>query len=240
MLDRVKTLGTIGYMGGIMSLPEPFVWSWTQMLEYNRTALCQSDEQIHYTRAQMSLHSAARNHLAWSMQGDWLLMLDTDMVFEPDLAARLVRAMYQYNLDIVTGLYVYKAHPAVPTVYMYNDRTGNHEPIGSWDKSSEIFEISSSGGGCLLIRRRVFDRIVADIKQPPFEMIPPYGEDHSFYQRARRVGFHAYCAWKVQASHLGYKYVIHEPDSEIPILNQYTVLGYGDSKNTKGENAAWQ
>jgi len=28
------------------------------------------------------------------MQGDWLLMFDTDVAFEPDMAARLVMTMY--------------------------------------------------------------------------------------------------------------------------------------------------
>ncbi len=236
IMKRTKTLGTVGYMGGIMSLPEPFVWSWTQMIEFNREALCQDNEQIHYTRAQMSLHSVARNHLARSMQGDWLLQLDTDMVFDPDFCARLVRIMYQYDLDILTGMYVYKSHPSIPTVYMFNQRTGCHEPIGAWDMDSDLFEISSSGGGCLLVRRRVFDVIIDQIHQPPFEMIPPYGEDHSFYLRARKCGFKAYCAWKVQAAHLGYRQVKHEIDLTLPVLNQYTVSGYGDSPQTRKEN----
>ena len=107
MLTRKKTIGTVGYMGGIMSLPEPFVWSWTQMIEFNREALCQEDEQIHYTRTKYSLHSAARNDLMEHMKGDWLLQLDTDMVFDPDFCARLVRVMHVYNLDIVTGVYPY-------------------------------------------------------------------------------------------------------------------------------------
>jgi len=221
MIMRRKTLGTVGYMGGIMAIPEPFMWSWTQMLEFNREAMCQEDEQIHYVKAQQSLHSAARNELVSKLQGDWLLQLDTDMVFDPDFCARLVRIFEAYKLDILTGLYAYKSNPSIPTLYMFNEETGRHEPIGNWDQNSDVFQVDSAGGGCLLVRRNVFEKIITDIKQSPFEMIPPYGEDHSFFMRARKCGFKAYCAWKVQAAHLGYKQVIHDLDPTLQVLNNY-------------------
>jgi hypothetical protein len=220
-LTRKKTIGTVGYMGGIMSLPEPFVWSWTQMIEFNGEALCQEDEQIHYTRAQLSLHSAARNQLVENMRGDWLLQIDTDMVFDPDLCARLVRVMYSYDLDIVTGLYPYKSNPNVPIIYHQDQETKRHEPIAIPQEAAdvEIFEVDSAGGGCLLVRRSVFERIMRELRQPPFEMIPPYGEDHSFFMRARKLGIKAYCAWKVQAAHLGYKQVVFNHDPTLPTSN---------------------
>ena len=217
-------------MGGIMALPEPFVWSWTQMIEFNREALCQDDEQILYERAQLSLHSAARNSLVAKMRGDWLLQLDTDMVFDPDFCARLVGTMERYKLDIVTGLYTYKNYPQIPTLYMFNPANGHHEPIGGWNEDVEIFEVDSAGAGCLLVRRSVYERIMAELHQPPFEMTVPYGEDHSFFMRARKLGIKAYCAWKVQAAHLGYKQVVHQFDSELPLLNTYAVTGYGTRK----------
>ena len=92
MIEREKTIGTVGYMGGIMAIPEPFMWSWSQMVQFNSEVL----PQIHYTRARMSLHSAARNELYAQMQGDWLLQLDTDLVFDPDFVARMVR-MFDTN-----------------------------------------------------------------------------------------------------------------------------------------------
>lgn len=231
MLTRKRTIGTIGYMGGIPALMEPFVWSWSQMVEYTPEALCSDPdaERIEFIRTHYSLHSAARNDLVSRMKGDWLLQLDTDMVFDPDFCARLVHIFEHYKLDILTGLYTYKAHPGVPTLYMHNKDTGRHEPIGKWDTDSEIFEIDSAGAGCLLVRRAVYERIVTEVLQPPFEMIPPYGEDHSFFMRARKLGYKAYCAWKVQAAHLGFKQVQHEPQT-LPIFNEYAVTGYGTRK----------
>lgn len=230
MLSRKNTIGTIGYMGGIPAIPEPFVWSWTQMLQFTESAICQDHEQIAAVRAQYSFHSMARNELVSKLQGDWLLQLDCDMVFDPDFAARLVMTMERYKLDIVTGLYCYKNHPEIPTLYMFNKANGLHEPLAKWDDECEVFEVDSAGAGCLLVRRSVYERMVQELHQPPFEVIPPYGEDHSFFMRARQLGIKAYCAWKVQAAHLGYKQVIHTPDRTLQVLNEYGVTAYGTRK----------
>jgi len=230
-MKRTRTIGTIGYMGGLMSMPSPFVWSWSQMVQFTPEAICQEDEKIDFVRTEYSLHSAARNDLVTKLAGDWLLQLDTDMVFDPDFAARLVTIFERYKLDILTGLYTYKSQPNIPVLHMFNEATGRHESIGQWDTSSEIFGVDSAGGGCLLVRRRVFERIFRELRQTPFEMIPPYGEDHSFFMRARKLGFKAYCAWKVQAAHLGFKQVQHEFSDGLPILNEYPVTAFGTALN---------
>jgi GT2 family glycosyltransferase len=230
MIERKKTIGTIGYMGGIMSLPEPFAWSWSEMREFTREAVCQEDEQIKFTRTKYSLHSAARNDLVSKLKGDWLMQFDTDMEFEPDFAARLITIFERYKLDILTGLYVYKTQPGIPTLYMYNSETGRHEHIGKIPEESEIFEVDSAGGGCLLVRKAVYERIVTELYQPPFEMTAPYGEDHSFFLRARKLGYKCYCAWKVQASHLDYSRVRYQPDSTLDLLTDYAVTGFGTKK----------
>ncbi len=230
MMDRKRTIGTIGYMGGIMSVPEPFAWAFSEMREFTSAAVCQENEQIKFTRTKYSLHSAARNDLVSKMKGDWLLQLDTDMEFEPDFAARLITIFERYKLDMLTGLYVYKSQPSIPTLYMFNPETGRHEHVCNWDKSADIFEVDSCGGGCLLVRREVYERIVTEVFKPPFEMTPPYGEDHSFFLRARKLGYKVYCAWKVQATHLDYHKVRHQFADQLPILNDYTVTGYGTQK----------
>lgn len=231
MLSHQKTLGTVGYMGGIMALPEPFVWSWTQMIQFNAEAV--QGGKIDYVRTKYSLHSAARNDLVHQMRGDWLLQLDTDLVFDPDFVARLLTIFERYKLDILTGMYVYKSQPAIPTLYMFNKESGLHEHIGQWDEDCEIFEVDSAGGGCLLVRKEVFERIVNEIHQPPFEITPPYGEDHSFFRRARKLGYKAYAAWKVQAAHLGYKEVVHQPDYSLSVVREVPVTAFG----TRNEGA---
>lgn len=232
MLDRIKTIGTIGYMGGLMSLPEPFAWSFANMLVFTNEAMPEGT-RVKPARTGYSFHSAGRNDLVSQILGDWLLMLDTDLEFDPDFAARLIMMMERYKLDIVTGLYAYKNHPEVAVVHMFNEETGRHEPISRFDENCELVEVSSAGAGALLVRKSVYERIVTELYEPPFQVIGAYGEDHSFFMRTRKLGIKAYCAWKVQATHLGYKAVEFSPNlSPNTICTDYTVTGFG---TTKGE-----
>lgn len=227
-VEQRKAIGTIAYMGGIMSLPEPFVWSWTQLVEYSNEALCQTNEYIKKDRSRMSLHDMARNELVSRMKGDWIMMLDTDMEFDPDVCARLVMLMYRHDLDVVTGLYPYKGNPALPILHMYNEETKKHEIIGSWPKDANLFEVDSGGAGCLLIRRRCLEKVIKEGKAFPFERIGSWGEDFSFFSRVRQVGMKVYCAWRVQCGHLTYNplYLAEVDMSQVPVVNSYAVSGF--------------
>ncbi len=229
MLDRIKTLGTIGYMGGLMSLPEPFAWAWGNMLQFTQEAI-PAGTRIKPARTKLSFHSGARNDLVSQISGDWLLMLDADLEFDPDFAARLIAVFERYKLDILTGLYAYKSHPEVAVVHMFNEETGRHEPISKFDDASDLVEISSAGAGCLLVRKSVYERIVTELYEPPFQIIGAYGEDHSFFMRARKLGIKAYCAWKIRASHLGYNPVEFTPNLANANCNEYTVTGFGAAR----------
>lgn len=230
MLDQKKCIGTVAYMGGIPAIPEPFVFSWTQLIEFNRESLCQADEYIHYTRARISLHSAARTEIVAQIRGDWVFMLDCDMTFDPDILARLLRLMHLYNLEIVSGIYPYKSAPCFPVASTWNETTQRHEGIADWPQDADVFEVSSIGAGCLLIRKRVLERIVIELQQDPFEMIPPHGEDHSFFMRCRKLGIKGYCAPKVQAGHLSQTPLYIDPNAgayRVARGNTRTVEAFG-------------
>lgn len=229
----VKTesiLGTIGYMGGIMNVPEPFCFAWGNMLVYSQEALCQPGEHIHPDHTKLSLHDYARNDLLSRMRGDWMLMLDTDVAFEPDFAARLVGTMYRHNVDVLTGCYVYKKPPHYPVLYLYNPETGRQDEIvARWDRNREIFPIDSAGGGCLLVKRQVFERITGELNENPFDRIDNKGEDHSFFYRLRKLNIKAYCAWKVQMQHLeyvGFTLDDYVPDPEV--AHEFVREGFSD------------
>jgi Glycosyl transferase family 2 len=210
-MRQAQCIGTISYMGGVMSVPETFAWAWAEMRQFSAEALCQLGQYVHADRATVSLHSAARNYLAGSMRGDWLLMLDTDLDFEADLCARMVQTMNTYSIDVLTGVYCFKNPPNTPVLYLWNEETEKAENIGSIenDGGPRIFQIGAAGGGCLMIRRRVFDRIREELGEQPFDHVPnkhikgaTMGEDHSFFHRCRLLGIKAYCAWDIHALHL--------------------------------------
>lgn len=204
MLIRHREIGTIAYMGGVMAVQEPFCWAWGNLMAFTQEALCGPDEHIHFDRTKLSLHEHARNELLGKMRGDWILMLDTDLSFEPDLAVRLVRLFEQNKLDVLTGFYSYKKPPHFPVVYAHDPASDKHEILADWDRSLNLIQIDSAGAGLLLIRRGVTERITTELKENPFSCYPGKGEDHSFFMRLRKLGIKAWGAPHVEADHLEY------------------------------------
>ena len=194
-----KTLGTVAYMGGVAAVLEKFAWSWGQMVQFNAENM-RSGEQIHYARATASYHAYARNELAENMIGDWLLMLDTDHEFEPDLVIRMVELAQKNKLRILSAMYQYKGWPYAPVAF--GGTPGERRQITDWSDGMKAFRIASAGAGSLLVCRDVFQEIREKLHELPFDPIPPIGEDHSFFSRAGRCGIAAWCSADIQSHHL--------------------------------------
>jgi hypothetical protein len=207
MLLGKKTIGTIARMGGVMSVPDPFAWSWGQMIEFNSEYMAKDGERIEYSRADFSYHAIARSELCKKIKGDWILMFDTDHQFEPDLAARMVQRMMKYDLDVLTGLYFHKRLPRPPVLYKWNPDQKVFEIIAEWDdmEGEFLIPVDSAGAGCLLIRRRVLERIENEIGEEPFAPIDPWGEDHSFFLRLMKLGIKSYCDPSMECHHLAFQ-----------------------------------
>lgn len=206
-------LGTIGYLGGLPALLEEFCWAWGQLIQYNTEYLCGPGQIVHLARAKVSLHFFARNSLVEQTQGDWLFQTDTDHAPDPDLLVRMVHALNTYNVDVITALYRHRGEPGAPTIYEWSDVVAaaagqKHDgqvfamPIGNWDPDASLLQVGSAGGGALLVRKRVFDRIRAELHEMPFNMTPGYGEDHSFFLRCRKLGIKVYAMTRAESPHL--------------------------------------
>src|SRR5439155_20130556 len=113
-----------------------------------------------------------------------------------DLAARMLHLMNVHNIDVLTALYQYKSPPYSPVLFRWNEKD-NLEMIGDWDSSVSTFDIGSAGAGALLVRRQVFE-----VVQNPFDVMPPYSEDHSFFKRLKEAGIKSYCCPLIEAPHL--------------------------------------
>lgn len=202
MLYGKKYVGTVAYLGGLMAVPESFCWAWSQLIQYNTDYLVEPNEAIFYDKATFSFHSYARNSIIERMKGDWLVMFDTDHVFDPDIVARLLNAATKYDLDVLSALYMHKNPPFGPVIYNFDG--DNIVPLGDWERPSDeyLIDIGSAGAGTLFVRRRVFDRIKEELKEMPFDITHPYGEDHSFFLRLRKLGIQAYCAPYIESLHL--------------------------------------
>jgi hypothetical protein len=132
-------------------------------------------------------------------------MLDTDHKPEPDLAVRLLTLMLQAEIDVICGVYCHRTPPNSPVLYQWNKTGTGLEPIGDWDRSVKLVEVGSAGGGALMVRRGAYQRIREELKCMPFDIDPPFGEDHSFFKRCRQLGIKVYAAPMIESPHLDVK-----------------------------------
>ncbi len=209
---RRRAAGTVAYLGGLHAVLENFAWAWGQMVAYNADHMADAETYIHTDRARVSDHAIARNSLVERFLGDWLVMLDTDHEFDPDIVARLVNSANAYGLDVLTGVYLFKSEPHYPVLYEWmpsKDGDDVLRQIMGWENMGPGFlEIGSAGAGCLFVRRSIFDRMreeLADdpkLRGAPFDRVPPYSEDHSFFLRLRALGVTPFVATHIHSPHL--------------------------------------
>jgi len=165
-------------------------------------------------------HSIVRNAIAAKFWGNWLLQLDCDHTFLPNILQRMLAVFQERKLDVLTGLYYQKKPPYLPVIYTWNDRTQLFEHMASWP--GEVFRVDGAGGGCLLVRRGVFGQlarlreIVAERGSPserpipasafgqPFDRIPEWemSEDLSFFYRCYLAGIKVWAHPGVVCHHL--------------------------------------
>jgi hypothetical protein len=196
-------IGTLAWMAGVWATPTDFTRSLAKMVAYNyESGIMGPHEFVHIDDQPTSYHSAARNALAKRFMGDWLLQLDTDHVFEPDLLARMVGLIRKWDVDVLTAVYRTKIHPYLPNLFWWDEAGQQFVQMAAVDWNQPLAEIKCSGAGALLIRRKVFDRIREELHEEPFDIIHPYSEDFGFYRRCIKLGIKTYVAPQICVDHL--------------------------------------
>lgn len=216
---RGQAQGTVGYLGGVPVDPH-WLRDYNDMGTYNAEVygpgvIAELDSKITY-------HAEARNELARTFSGDWLLQLDTDHTFECDLLQRLLRTFQTYKLDVLCGFYQRKVWPFLPQIYQWvDDGTPGSEtlrPVVKVSNKAAVYQVGAAGAGCLLVRRSVFERIRAELGEEPFDPRPArvvvdpvsgehrfqgsWSEDLGFFIRLRKLGIKAFCDLRIQYRHL--------------------------------------
>lgn len=86
---------------------------------------------------------------------DWILMLDHDMLFEPDTLERL----RSHGLPYVSGLYMRRRHnPILPVWFQPYDGTFPFRRFTAVPERGRLHPIGASGWGCILIHREVIEK----------------------------------------------------------------------------------
>lgn len=140
---------------------------------------------------------AARKKLVEDMMGEYLLFIDSDMIFNRAMIERLLEA----DADIIGGVCVQKTPPHYPTIKMKNEE-GFYKPVEEVPVN-QIIEVDGMGLAFCLIKKKVFSMT----KQPWFTPIPrkddAVAEDLAFCERAKEAGFKILVDTAVQPGHLG-------------------------------------
>jgi len=204
-ISKPKAIGTIG-RAWADNCPSYWVDSYVDMINFNNRYLATGkDEFIHHVKGSVSYHEAMRNEMVEKMLGDWLFMVDTDHMYAPDILMRLLAIMEENKINVLSGVYTYKFQP-------HNVVAGNWDikedgkiaiaPLESLYIEQDIQQVGVVPGGCLLVKRKVYDAIKRHFKRAPFDIIQGLSEDYSFCFRCREMGIPVYLAPRVECHHV--------------------------------------
>ena len=152
-----------------------------------------------------SLIYDSRNKLAGyalEMEADYILWLDSDMVFQPDTLERMMDTLNKHpHIDILSGLYFRRTTPFTPVLFNKLERDGEtlvFEDVK--EVPNDLFEVAGCGFGCVLMKTDCLFGIGMNWFTPFVDA----GEDCAFCMRAREKGYKIYCDPNISLGHMGY------------------------------------
>jgi hypothetical protein len=148
---------------------------------------------------QGALIDRARNYLAKQMlshpmRATHLFFLDSDILPPPETLIKLL----ERNCPIVSGLYHRRLPPHEPMAFTQGRK--GLEPIRL--KGPTLREVEFVGGGCLLIKREVFEKIPHPWFENRWSKEGYWSEDFDFCRKAREAGFKIIVDRSVKAQHI--------------------------------------
>lgn len=136
-------------------------------------------------------------------ESDYILWLDSDMVFSSDLLEKLYMDM-QTGKDMMCALF-FKRRPPYDSCIYKTIRMGLPGESVTEDYNDyprdDVFEIDACGFGAVMMRTAMAKAIVDEFKTG-FIPLPGYGEDISFCIRAKQLGYKIYCDSRIKVGHI--------------------------------------
>lgn len=175
--------------------------------------LLEDTENIQIGLEVNSMTYLARNRLAAKAidnNFDYLVMVDSDMKFDPLMINKLV-ADAEEGRDFVAGLFFRRVYPTSPVIlntleWERKEDTGiitfKADTMRNYPKD-QIFEIAGSGFGAVCIRTKVITEVANGFALPPFDPLPLLTEDYSFCWKLGKLGKKMYCDSRIKLGHVG-------------------------------------
>ena len=154
-----------------------------------------------------SLIYNSRNDLAkqaLKLECDYILWLDSDMVFPPETLKYLLKEMDETGADLISGLYFRRCAPFSPVAF---DALEIKDGKASWsDYTGELtglHEVAGVGFGCVLQKTGMLLDMAATYGDF-FGPIAKVGEDLAFCWRARQLGYKIMLDCNLKLGHVGH------------------------------------
>lgn len=154
-----------------------------------------------------SLVYNARNNLARQAiksEADWVLWLDSDMVFGPDLLQRMMTVCTENNIDFLTSICFRRKPPYTPCLFdklERSERGANYTALLSVPDGR--FKVGGCGFAGVLMSTDVLLSVASKFEGRMFEPINGFGEDVAFCWRARQCGYDIWCDSDIELGHVG-------------------------------------
>lgn len=154
-----------------------------------------------------SLVYEARNRLARQAiksEADYVLWLDSDMVFSPDFLQRMMTVSKENDIDFLTAVCFRRKPPYTPTLF---DRLEKTDAGASYTALMSVpdgrFTVGACGFAGVLMTTDVLMSVAASNSGRMFDPIKGMGEDVSFCWRARQCGYDIWCNSSLEMGHVG-------------------------------------
>ena len=163
------------------------------------------DVQIGWEVGSLVYH--ARNNLArqaLKTDADWVLWLDSNMVFAPDTLIRMLKVCNDNDIDFLTAVCFRRKPPYTPCLF---DRLEKVEKGASYTALLSVpdglFQVGGCGFAGVLMRSDVLLSVQSRFEGRMFDPMDGFGEDVSFCWRARQCGYDIWCDSSIEFGHVG-------------------------------------
>jgi len=148
----------------------------------------------------------ARNAIveaAYQINSDYLFMIDDDHIIDtngdnnPSEKYEFLRKFLAHDKDIIGGLYYQRGGECRP-VLMYRNDGGDYIYLRDDQIIKGLQKVDVQGGGCILIKMKVFDKIAIPWFEPELET----GTDIQICTKAKEKGFEVWSDTSVEIGHI--------------------------------------